>query len=278
MDALHKVLLHDEHMLLGAELALGSDGRHAPHSYAGVDERAAFHEGVALIDLSGLGSRLITGPTAPALASTVFAGRELAIGEVAPEVALTGDGSIASLALVARTGTEELACWDLAGRGDILSSWLAFVAGIEQRGVRPFDGCEVEDASEALVPLLLWGPQASNVLSDYLGEQTVPGKGTVANRTLDRIGCLVATPDFGETPCHLVLVPPLYARVLWRSFLSFQSVSPVGMRALVREVASHYPFLAPAEGEDRLTATRQKLAQHGLLRSEPTFIGARGLS
>ena len=150
MDALHKVLLHDEHMLLGAELALGSDGRHAPHSYAGVDERAAFHEGVALIDLSGLGSRLITGPTAPALASTVFAGRELAIGEVAPEVALTGDGSIASLALVARTGTEELACWDLAGRGDILSSWLAFVAGIEQRGARPFDGCEVEDASEAL--------------------------------------------------------------------------------------------------------------------------------
>jgi aminomethyltransferase len=179
---------------------------------------------------------------------------------------------------VARTGTEELACWDLAGRGDILSSWLAFVAGIEQRGVRPFDGCEVEDASEALVPLFLWGPQASNVLSDYLGEQTVPGKGTVTNRTLDRIGCLVATPDFGETPCHLVLVPPLYARVLWRSFLSFQSVSPVGMRALVREVASRYPFLAPAEGEDRLTATRQELAYHGLLRSEPTFIGARGLS
>ena len=73
-------------------------------------------------------------------------------------------------------------------------------------------------------------------------------------------------------------VPPLYARVLWRSFLSFQSVSPVGMRALVREVASRYPFLAPAEGEDRLTATRQELAEHGLLRSEPTFIGARGLA
>lgn len=277
MDELGKVLLHDEHLLLGAKLCLGADERQAPRSYAGVDERVAFDESVALVDLSGLGSRLITGDAASALVSAVFAGRELAIGQMAPEVALTGDGGIASVALLARTGTQEYACWDLAGRGDILSSWLAFVAAIEQRGVRPFDGCQIEDASDALVPLLLWGPQAPNVLSDYLGDQTLPERGTIASRMLDRIGCLVGAPALDDTPCYLVLVPPLYARVLWRSFLSFQSVSPVGIDAFVQRIAKGYAFLAAA-GETRLAATRQQLETSGLLRREQTFIGARGLS
>lgn len=277
MDELGKVLLHDEHLLLGAKLGLGADERQAPRSYAGVDEHMAFDECVALVDLSGLGSRLITGHAASALVSAVFAGRELAIGQMAPEVALTGDGGIASVALLARTGTQEYACWDLAGRGDILSSWLAFVAAIEQRGVRPFDGCQIEDASDALVPLLLWGPQAPNVLSDYLGDQTLPERGTIASRMFDRIGCLVGAPALDDTPCYLVLVPPLYARVLWRSFLSFQSVSPVGIDAFVQRIAKGYPFLAAA-GETRLAATRQQLESSGLLRREHTFIGARGLS
>ena len=274
-----KGILHDEHLLLGGQMAEAAGGLLAPQRYEGVDEAAAFAEGVALVDLSGMGSCLVTGPAASALCNAVFAGRTLDLGEVACELALLGDGAIASLALLARTGRDELACWDLAGRGDTLISWMGFVAAIEQQGVRPFDGCELDDAAEALVPLLLWGPQATNVLADYLGEQLPPGPGTIANRKLDRIACLVATPQLGEQPCHLVLVPPAYARVLWRSFLSFQTVSPVGLEALVEQVKTVYPFLqGSGEAADRIACPRKQLESLGLLREDGSFIGARGLA
>ncbi|MDO5708938.1 MAG: hypothetical protein Q4G41_02355 [Coriobacteriales bacterium] len=278
MEDLDRTILHDEHLLLSAHFAEASDGRQAPLRYVGIDDQHAFDEGVALVDLSGMGSRLISGEVAPSLMRTVFAGHDLTIGDTWPQVALTGDGSIAGLALVARTGDGEYAFWELTGRGDILTAWVAFVAGIEQRGIRPFAGTEIEDASTALVPLLLWGPQATAVLRDYTGTQDLPERGTIRNIMLDRIACLVGTVPLDDHPCYLVLVPPQAARILWRSFLSFQVVMPVGMEGLINRVTKLYPFMAVSlEGDGRLLAPRKQLIDAGVMRIEQDFIGARGL-
>lgn len=273
------IILLEEHLLLGASLTEGSDGRRTPLTYLGVNEKDAFEEGTALVDLSGLGCRLVSGPAASSLVTSVFAGEELAIGQIRPEAALMGDGALGSIALLARTGDQEYAWWDLVGRGDILNAWVAFVTGIQKQGVRPFAGVALEDASSALVPLLLWGSQAPAVLSDYLQEQALPEPHTIANRNLDRIGCLVGAPVIDDKPCYLVLVPPRYARVLWRSFLSFGSVTPVGSEAFVHRVRMVYPFASPLASQDgRISVDAQTLASAGLLRERTDFIGYRALA
>ena len=271
--------LLEEHLALGALLDEGTDGRLAPLRYNGVDEKAAFSEGVALVDLTCMGSQLVSGDDTSAFISALFAGEELAIGQCAPQVALTGDGSLSSLVLLARTGQEEFAWWDLVGRDAIMSCWADFVISIEQGGIQPFGEVELEDASEALVPILLWGPQAGVVLSDYLGDQDLPAPGTIANRMLDKINCLVAVPAFDDQPCYLVLVPPARARVLWRSFLSFNEVSPVGLEAFRQQVQSCFDVLGNISGTfGCVTPSREQLLSAGLLRADGSFIGARGLS
>lgn len=273
-----KSILHDEHLLLGALMADGADGRtHALHYLSSADMQG---DALTLLsDLTGLGSRLIYGAGSEAFVSAAFAGERLAIGEVSVEAVLAGDGALVSVALLARTGDAEYACWDLCGRGDVLSSWLSFLAGIEQKGIRAFQDVQIEDASEALVPLLLWGPEATSVLCDYLHGQTPPEPGTVRNLTLDAIGCLVAHPMLDNQPCYLVLVPPRSARVLWRSFLSFTSVTPVGTQGLLTRVATTLPTIAPAcESGDRVIVAGKELKRAGLVRSDPSFVGARSLA
>ncbi len=272
-------LLHDEHVLLGAATDEGVDGRSMPTSYPTSDVRGAFADGAALIDLTGLGSRLISGTSAEAFVNAAFTCRSLTVGEVALTAVLTGDGALASIALLARTGDREFACWDLLGRGDILFAWLGFVAGVEQGGQRAFPDVVLEDASEALVPLLLWGPQAPAVLADYLRDQELPEVGRIDGYALDDIGCLVASLPLGKGDCYLVLVPPRYARVLWRSFLSFAVVAPVAPADLLARLVEVLPHLAGLPmSMGKLTITKDELAKAGLIRDTLDFVGARGLT
>jgi len=279
-EELIRTILHDEHLLLGAVMGEGACGRSVPLSYPVVSAGERSFGEALLCDLTGHGSLLLSGASAPSFVSAAFAGRVLAVGEVAFEAVLTGDGAVVSIVLLARTGDAEYACWDLSGKGDALHAWLGFLARVEEGGVRAFPDLALEDAAEALVPLLLWGPEATNVLSDYLGTQLPPAPGTIANRNLDAIGCLVATlPEVGECG-YLVLVPPRYARVLWRSFLSFPVVTPMGRRELVFAVSGLFPQLggdAFVEGK-RAVCPRDALVEAGLVRAEQTFVGARGLA
>ena len=257
----------------------GALGRLVPLSYPAATLGSPSTDGALLCDLTGHGSLLMSGPSSPQFVAAAFAGRLLAIGEVSLEAVLTGDGALVSVALLARTGDAEYACWDLTGTGDALHAWLSFLSNVEQGGSRVFPELSIEDASEALVPLLLWGNYASTVLSDYTANQAIPAAGTIASLNLDAIGCLVAAPRLGAEPAFLVLVPPRYARVLWRSFLSFPAVMPVGKLDLVSYVASLYPQLGDLSvSGQRVVVSGAALAEAGLIREERNFVGARGLS
>ncbi|MBQ9004946.1 MAG: aminomethyltransferase family protein [Atopobiaceae bacterium] len=278
-DELIRTILHDEHLLLGAVMGEGACGRSVPLSYPAASSADPHAQEAMLCDLSGHGSMLMSGASAPSFVAAAFAGKLLAVGEVAYEAVLTGDGALVAIVLLARTGDAEYACWDLSGRGDALHAWLGFLSAIEEKGVRAFPDLSIEDASEALVPLLLRGDGATAVLADYLADQEPPVPGTIANLNLDAIGCLVATlPTRGERG-YLVLVPPRYARVLWRSFLSFASVVPVGHHELLATFAALFPQLEDAFVKtDRVVATRGALLGSGLARPDMTFVGARGLT
>lgn len=281
MSNVTEALLYAEHLLLGgifddeeALLAL-------PAQYGALEELAeleAFRHGCALSDLQGMSALLVSGEGAPALISSACANEQLAVGECRFGAVITGDGSVSSVPLVARTGDAEYLLWDPTERGMILEPWLGFLADIEQDGFRPFDGATIEDVSDALAPLLLWGPEAPAILADYVATPSaLPKSGRVRNVSLDRIACLVANVSHMGTPCYLLMVPPAAARVLWRSLLSFTQVVPVGHRALVREAEYQLPWMAQLLGGDRLEIPASQLVAWGIARQHGGYVGARAL-
>ncbi len=271
--------LYGEHLLLGGTFA-GDDQLLAMPTHYGdpSSERPSFSEGCALVDLSGMAAMLVSGPGADSFVHACCAQAPLSVGECGFGAIVTGDGSIASVPLVARTGDAEYLLWDPLERGLMLQPWLGFLAAIEQDGFRPYEGVNVEDVSDSLVPLLLWGPQATAVLGDYVRDLScLPAPGTVANVTLDRIETLVASLPGLDVPSFLLLVPPRAARVLWRSLLSFPIVTPVGSASLSSHARHAYPWVGHAQLDGRLELAFEQLVEWELARAEADFIGARAL-
>ncbi|MGN8688596.1 hypothetical protein ACTND8_01630 [Atopobiaceae bacterium HCP3S3_F7] len=283
-------VLYEEHLLLSASFGDRLASRPpVPSAYGdGVGERDALERGTALSDLSGLSCLLFSGPSATAFAHTAFAGRELAVGECAYECVLMGDGRLASVPLLARTGDAEFAVLDASPRAQLLASWLSFLANVESGGVEPFSDLVAENVTGSLVPLLLAGADATRVASDYLPEgAALPARGQIRSIALDgRIASLVARVDPAGAPAYLLLVPPDDARAVWRSLLSFESVAPVGAEALRQHLADRLPWaswlgvvgsdVANAGTEGPLAA--RDLVAVGLARPQMDFVGARGLA
>ena len=101
--------LHEEHVLLGASFSVDGTGVERPVDYAAASaDSARLKDGALLADMSGMTSLLVSGHGCGDFVGAAMAGRRLAVGETAFEAALVGDGTVASIPLMARTGTEEL--------------------------------------------------------------------------------------------------------------------------------------------------------------------------
>lgn len=274
-------VLYQEHLYLGGTFGDGTfPALSMPQAYGSPhgDEGAPFREGAGLSDLSGTHSVLLSGAPAQAFVEAAFAGRKLAVGECRFEAVLGGDGILMSVPLLARTGDAEYVLWDASERFELLSGWLGFLAGVSQDGFAPYAGLEREDVTGRLVPLLLWGPAAEHVLGDYLSSGShLPGAGRVCDLALDSIPSVVAEPPVPGGRCLLALVPPTYARTVWRSLLSFNEVAPVGERALVAHAEEALGWLALVEDTDRTKPSRAELERWDLVRAGGDFVGGRAI-
>lgn len=267
--------LYEEHLLLGALMEeLEEFGLVVPASYPG---EAPELDGSAtlLSDLTGLPYALMSGSDAATVIEMACAGKELAVGECAFEAVLFGDGRLLAAPFVLRTGAGEYCLIDLSGKDDACMEWLLALSRMKQGSERIFEDVEIEDATEMLVPLLLAGPEARMVLNDYLSEgANLPEPGEVRSLALDRIQALVACVD-GLEDTFIVLVPPTRSRVLWRSFLSFSCVYPIGFLTLRNLFELRLPWFDLLGSEEPLKASQ--LAAHKLIRPNGQFVGMRGL-
>ncbi len=273
--------LYQEHVYLGATFAPSDEGdvmrvASYPSEKGSFDPKAAY-----LSDLTGSTYELISGEASQPLAEAFFCGKKLAVGECAWEASLTAEGALTSVPLVARTGGNEYVLLDPSPRGDVVSAWLGFISSIEQGGYAPYAEAKVEDATGMLTPLLLAGHAARTVLSDYVGHpRDLPAPGCVRNVRLDRIATVMMglrLPGAPDMPAYVLLVPAAQAATLWRSFLSFSVVEPVGSDALARQTRSLTPWGDDLFEKDQVKPGAERLGAAGLLRSERDFIGARGL-
>lgn len=265
--------LYEEHLLLGA--TFGADG--LVDSYAGANgphDASMTH----VADVSHVRMMLVSGESASAFTHAAFAGTRLAIGGCAFECVLTGDGNVASIPLLARTGDAEYVTLDFSPRAETLEAWLLFLSGIEHEGQRAFENLQTQDVTDSHVAIALWGHGASHVLKDYLGTQPIPKAGTVCSRMLDRIACIVVTLPTGTVPCYVLLVPPHASVALWRSFLSFPQVRPEGAGALWQSCVESLGWPAMLSSYDALSLSRVTLEREGLIRDDTDYVGARGLA
>lgn len=270
-----KNALYAEHVLLGAEFA--DNGTVWDYAYERDDVQDADENVAFLADVSHLTTLLFSGEGADSFAYAAFGGKELTVGSCAFEAALTGDGSIASVPLLARTGVSEFVAFDLSSRADVLVGWLSFLKSVSQDGYAPYESVQMEDATGTHAVLALWGKAATSVLSDYTACESLPREGEVASCMLDKIHCIIARLPVKNCPCYLVLVSPRIAVVLWRSFLSFANVNPVGMKGLQAELRAEFSWYCALDETQQVRIDKQDLAREGLIREVPDFVGARGL-
>lgn len=275
-------VLYGEHALLGADFSSSDDGSvirvvSYPSEKGGpVDSGRAY-----LHDLSGSSYVLVSGPHASDLIEAAFCGPKISVGESAWQCALTAEGGLTSLPLVIRTGANEYVLLDPSDRGDVVVAWLGFLSQIEQNGFVPYAGTKVEEATDMLTPLLMAGNAATAVLSDYVSHpRDLPAVGQVKNVYLDKISAVasrIAIPGI-TFPVFVLLVPPAQASILWRSFLSFNEVSPVGCVAVCRAMAEMLPWGGLLSEKDKVLPSAAQLESWGLLRSTRDFVGSRCLS
>ena len=277
MSEQKRSILHTELEYLGAQFSTSTEGFNLAQSFYGEKPLEEALKDCALIDLSGIGYTLVSGTSAQNFVEAVFAGKQLEVGETSFECALTGDGSLSSIGLLARSGQNEYVVLDASERSLVLDEWLSIIASVEQNGVAPYAEVSLEDATPLLTPLLLAGKKAKKVLMDYLGEQTLPEDSKLCNLMLDQtIPALVANVSTKKVPAYLVMVPPVHTVILFRSLLSFETVHPLGHKQLIEGLKRYLPWFSELVSNTKVVVAKDKLEGWGLLRASDDFIGARG--
>ena len=277
MSEQKRSILHTELEYLGAQFSTSTEGFNLAQSFYGEKPLEEALKDCVLVDLSGISYTLVSGAMAQNFVEAVFAGKQLEVGETSFECALTGDGSLSSIGLLARSGQNEYVVLDASERSLVLEEWLFIIASVEQNGVAPYAEVSLEDATPLLTPLLLAGKKAKKVLMDYLSEQQLPEDSKLCNLMLDQtIPALVANVSTKKVPAYLVMVPPVHTVILFRSLLSFEMVHPLGHKQLIEGLKSYLPWFSELATNTKVVLAKDKLEGWGLLRASADFIGARG--
>ena len=277
MSEQKRSILHTELEYLGAQFSTSTEGFTLAQTFYGEKPLEEALKDCALVDLSGISYTLVSGAVAQNFVEAVFAGKQLEVGETSFECTLTGDGSLSSIGLLARSGQNEYVVLDASERSLVLEEWLSIIASVEQNGVTPYAEVSLEDATPLLTPLLLAGKKAKKVLMDYLGEQQLPEDSKLCNLMLDQtIPALVANVSTKKVPAYLVMVPPVHTVILFRSLLSFEMVHPLGHKQLIEGLTTYLPWFSELATNTKVVLAKDKLEGWGLLRASADFIGARG--
>ena len=277
MSEQKRSILHTELEYLGAQFSTSTEGFNLAQSFYGEKPLEEALKDCALVDLSGISYTLVSGAVAQNFVEAVFAGKQLEVGETSFECTLTGDGSLSSIGLLARSGQNEYVVLDASERSLVLEEWLSIIASVEQNGVAPYAEVSLEDATPLLTPLLLAGKKAKKVLMDYLGEQQLPEDSKLCNLMLDQtIPALIANVSTKKVPAYLVMVPPVHTVILFRSLLSFEMVHPLGHKQLIEGLKTYLPWFSELATNTKVVVAKDKLEGWGLLRTSADFIGARG--
>lgn len=277
----HHGILYDEHVVLGANFTLDEGGTEHVASYPQqspdtVESKNLADQECCIADMSGVFYRVISGVDAQAYISMLSATDHAGIGDTRLSCVLSGDGSVISYPFIAHSGDNEYVILDTSSRAQTLGMWMDFVQHIKQDTYEPFAHVRIETYDEKLVPIALYGSAADQLLLDYIDhDNAVFENGSVCAISLDgHITCLCLHPS---QSWYLLFVPARYARLMWRSFLSFAYVEPQPYQHACTRLCLSLPEELNVNSNDKLTLSYRVLNNYNLVRSDMSYIGAREL-
>ena len=229
-----------------------------------------------IADMSGVFYRVLSGVDAQAYISMLSATDHAGIGDTRLSCVLSGDGSVISYPFIARTGDSEYVILDASARSQTLSMWMDFVQHIKQDTYEPFAHVHIETFNDKLVPIALYGSAANQLLLDYIPQDSP----IFENHRVDVISLDSHITCLCLHPCqswYMLFVPAKYARLMWRSFLSFTYVKPQPYHHACDYLCASQPEELNVNSNDKLTLTFRVLNNYNLVRSDTSYIGAREL-
>lgn len=277
----HHGILYDEHVVLGATFSFDEAGGEYVTSYPQqspdtVESKDLADHECCIADMSGVFYRVISGVDAQAYISMLSATDHAGIGDTRLSCVLSGDGSVISYPFIARTGDSEYVILDTSARSQTLGMWMDFVQHIKQDTYEPFANVHIETYDEKLVPIALYGNGVNQLLLDYIPQDSAIFENHRVNViSLDsHITCLCLHPC---QSWYMLFVPAKYARLMWRSLLSFTYVKPQPYHHACDYLCASQPEELNVNSNDKLTLTFRVLNNYNLVRSDTSYIGAREL-
>lgn len=248
-------VLSDEHLLLGAGVCVTRQDPSLPFgpviSYP--------HEGhtlpsTMLCDISYLGKIRLAGEAAGIFVTGLFDFELTALQLVgAGVVAHLGDELLEaltaqSLSAIGETVARTSLCIIRSGEHEFMllvppaihASLVAVLQDFANEDDSSSGEIALSDETDSLVSCVLIGHEATDVLASFCvppvaepDYSMIPAAGTLAPLLFDEMPTLVyhTILQHDET-CYIILCPLGYARALWRSFLSFVQLEPVGAAVL----------------------------------------------
>ena len=208
----YHLALRDLHAQAGAVFGI-EQGWSLPEHYGDAElEHAALRSGAAILDRSQRSRFMVTGTDALDVLQVVFAGHveELEEGRAMRTVALSDDGSIRDVALIARTGgIAYLVTGEAAQRFETLARM--------QAAVQPDWDASIGDRTETTCLIGLAGPAAQEMARQHLSEGLPARMQPLHTATFEFHGfrtLAIRTSDTGDDGFELMLAPAVAQHVI----------------------------------------------------------------
>lgn len=234
-EELRRSPLHEEHLALGARMVPYA-GWEMPVQYAGiVEEHNATRASAGIFDVSHMSEFRIFGPDAEAYLSRVLTNdisKIPGLGEAQYTLILTEDGGIVDDVIVYRTGDMEFMIIGNASNRAKDFAWLQdHLPEIVEVG-EGVNNIELVDESDKVGLIAVQGPKALQIVSELAGEGfEAPRRFNIVSTFLDGVPVMVARTGYTGEDGVEVLAANCDITGLWRAFLSFPEVTPVGLGA-----------------------------------------------
>ncbi len=224
-----------------------------------------------VVDVSVAGTLRISGADAEAFLRIVCASDLKAtakLGGLALTLVLNSEGEIIDLVFLMRTGDAEYLMLTNPTNTDEVCEWLSAHAAIEDDAGRVFSDVTVEDQSDAMAALMLFGAASTKIHDDLIG---------ACGTDLPYLDHEFSEEGYGvaELPCYLFMTATAFASQVGdflNAYLELERLEVDAFKDLLFAMGAYDPRLADdayfKPEDDRLRS---------LLRPTDDFIGARAL-
>lgn len=266
--------LYHEEELLGAHFFL--DGvMEIAQSYPGAEINLnTIYDEAFLIDVSSLNIMTISGSRASLFLKTLSTADidALTPNQISPALFLNSESQIIDICYVLKNDANSFMLIGAQENSQELFEWLQAYIKLEKDGLLAFEGVDLSVLTGEISALAIGGSQSRSIVIDYTGSQTLPDTKKFKSLLFDKIPVItINISDLFKTESYLLLLQNSQVVNLFRSFMSFQDISVLGISDGNELISRAHPELLQIYAADYQTAHDSSYKNY--MRKTKDFIG-----